>query len=84
MNPLRVIKVDNQFAVVNPNQGIPEAGSKFYHPSAGSALRTTLDIINDHIDDDGALPAEVEIIANEHASAELIRKYGFTPVEDYI
>lgn len=84
MNPLRVIKMDNQFAVLNRNEEIPAAGAKHYHNTAAAALRTTLDIINDHIDDDGALPAEVEIIVSEHASAELIRSYGFTPIEDHV
>ena len=83
MNPLRVIKVDNQFAIINPGQEIPPAGSNFYHKTASGALRTTLDIVNDHIDDGGALPGEIEVIISEDAPADLIRSFGFIAIEDY-
>ncbi|KRA00249.1 hypothetical protein ASD64_01355 [Mesorhizobium sp. Root157] len=80
MNPLKVYKFDRDFVVLNPDQEVPAAGSPGYWKSAEAALKAERAIVDDHIDDGGAKPHEIEIIANEHASAELIRKYGFTAI----
>lgn len=87
MHTYNMIKVDADYALVRADETeIPAAGSIRWYPAPGQALRQVRENIDEGNESLASLGMEavgydhIEIVIGDHASEELIRKYGFTPV----
>mgnify|MGYP003653250882 CR=1 FL=1 len=69
-----ITKIDDRFIALKDDQQIPMKGERFLHTSP----RGVLDDIARECADNDAPTSNCALHPNEHATAELIRSYGFT------
>jgi len=70
---LKVYKIDKEYIVLREDEEIPAVGQEAYHCSPSAALIAFRDATVDRLKD-------FEFEPNDHASKELIEKFGFTAV----
>lgn len=84
----KIHKIDNDFCILDEDEEIPAVGQgNYYHRTAKAALEhlarnivSAGEQLSRYLDEDIRL-SDCKIAENEHASADLIRSFGFTVAE---
>lgn len=77
MKPWQICKADRNYILVRIDDPIPALGERFFHGSVRAALQAA----RDETLDMGFDPADVMVLPNTFASAELIKSFGLTVAE---
>jgi hypothetical protein len=77
-----LMKIDGDYILLGDDAEIPMAGQGAYCRSAAEALECYAQQASESIGIPGCVSSLSQIVvnANGHATADLIRRYGFTPM----